>query len=233
MARPIYMEEVSFETARAAGARVTPHVDADNLATALRRVVKGEVRFDRGSRALYATDGSNYRQTPIGVVIPRDIEDVEAAVAVCREHGAPIFGRGGGTSLAGQCCNVAVCFDFSKYMNRVLQIDPERRLGRVQPGTILDDLRNRASQSGLTFGPDPATHTHCTLGGMVGNDSCGVHSVMAQFSGNGARTADNIDELEILTYDGLRMRVGATTPSELARIVEGGGRRGEIYARLQ
>ena len=208
-------------------------MNANALAADLRRVLRGEVRFDDGSRALYATDGSNYRQPPIGVVIPRDVEDVIRAVAVCRQHRAPIFGRGGGTSLAGQCCNTAVVFDCSKYMNQVLGVDPGRRLGRVQPGTILDDLRHAAERDGLTFGPDPATHTHCTLGGMAGNDSCGVHSVMAQFAGGGARTADNIEELEILTYDGLRMHVGRTTDEQLRVIVAEGGRRGEIYVALK
>jgi FAD/FMN-containing dehydrogenase len=145
-------------------------------------------------------------------------------------HAAPLFGRGGGTSLAGQCCNAAVCLDFSKYMNRVLEIDPGSRLGRVQPGTILGDLRRQAESHGLTFGPDPATHDHCTLGGMVGNDSCGVHSVMAAFASRGARTADNIDSLEILTYGGVRMRVGATPPDELQRIIAAGGARAASVA---
>ena len=208
-------------------------VPLDRLAADLRRVVRGEVRFDEGSRALYATDGSNYRQPPLGVVIPYDAADVEAAMAVCRAHDAPVFGRGGGTSLAGQCCNAAVCFDLSKYMNQVLDLDTGRRLGRVQPGTILDDLRRRANASGLTFGPDPATHDHCTIGGMVGNDSCGVHSVMAQFAGMGARTADNIEALEILTYDGVRMRVGTTTDDALEALTGRGGRQGEIYGRLK
>jgi FAD/FMN-containing dehydrogenase/Fe-S oxidoreductase len=181
-----------------------------SLASDLRRVVRGEVRFDAGSRALYATDGSNYRQPPIGVVIPRDVDDVVNAMRVCRGHGAPVFGRGGGTSLAGQCCNAAVCFDMSKYMNRVLEVDPARRLARVQPGTILDDLRHAAQRYGLTFGPDPSTHNHCTLGGMIGNNSCGVHSVMAQFYGPGPRTSDSIEALDILTYDGTRLTIGAT-----------------------
>src|SRR3954470_19307631 len=123
--------------ARPSNWRSADHVDVHALEAELRKTVQDEVRFDAGSRALYATDGSNYRQPPIGVVIPRDSADVEQAIAICRAHGAPIFGRGGGTSLAGQCCNVAVCFDFSKYMNRVLEIDADRRLGRVQPGTIL------------------------------------------------------------------------------------------------
>ena len=197
------------------------------LETELRRSVRGEVRFDAGSRALYSTDGSNYRQVPIGVTCPRDAADVEAIVAACRRHGAPVLSRGGGTSLAGQCCNVAVVMDFSKYMHRVLEVDPQRKLGRVQPGAVLDSLRDAAEQYRLTFGPDPATHNHCTLGGMVGNNSCGIHAQMA------GRTADNIHELEILTYDGCRMKVGATSDAELESIIRQGGRRGEIYQGLK
>ena len=217
MATPIYMHRAPGQP-----------LDAE-----LRRVVSGEVRFDSGSRALYATDGSNYRQPPIGVVIPRSVQDVEAALAVCRAHDAPIFGRGGGTSLAGQCCNAAVCFDFSKYMHRVLEIDERRHLARVEPGTILDTLRHAAQPRGLTFGPDPSTHNHCTMGGMIGNNSCGIHSVMAQFRGPGARTSDNVDWLDVLTYDGVRMRVGKTSPFELERLMREPGRRGEIYRRLK
>ena len=171
---------------------------------ALRAAIAGEVRFDRSARALYATDGSNYRQVPIGVVLPRDVDDVMATVALCRKFGAPLLCRGGGTSLAGQCCNVAVILDFSKYMARILEIDPVRRIARVQPGVVLDSLRAAAEKHHLTFGPDPATHDRCTLGGMIGNNSCGVHSVMA------GKTDDNIEALEILTYDGVRMKVGAT-----------------------
>src|SRR5919109_4314136 len=112
----------------------TGPVDAQALAAALREQIRGEVRFDAGSRALYATDGSNYRQVPIGVVIPRDLDDVIHTVAAAREFGAPILARGGGTSLAGQCCNVAVVMDFSKYVNHVVRIDPQRKLGTAQPG---------------------------------------------------------------------------------------------------
>lgn len=201
-------------------------VDAVQLAAALTGRIEGEVRFDDSARALYATDASNYRQVPIGIVLPRTKQDVVAAVATAREFRVPVLMRGGGTSLAGQCCNVAVVLDTSKYMNAVVQIDAERRFARVLPGTVLDDLRNAAEQFGLTFGPDPATHTHCTLGGMIGNNSCGVHSVMA------GRTSDNVEELEILTYDGARFRVGATSEAEIASIIGAGGRRGEIYARL-
>src|SRR5438876_6417945 len=153
--------------------RTSGDVDAEALATELRRRVSGEVRFDAGSRALYATDASNYRQVPIGVVIPRGPDDVIQTMAVAREFGAPVLCRGGGTSLAGQCCNVALVLDTSKYMNRILEIDPAKRIARVQPGVVLDRLRSAAEKHHLTFGPDPATHDRCTLGGMIGNNSCG------------------------------------------------------------
>jgi FAD/FMN-containing dehydrogenase/Fe-S oxidoreductase len=211
------------ELARAAKSAV---VDASGLASALTRHVRGDVCFDDGSRALYATDGSNYRQIPLGVVLPRSADDVIATISLAREYGAPILCRGGGTSLAGQCCNVAVVLDFTKYMAEILEIDPVRRIARVQPGVVLDRLRNAAEKHHLTFGPDPATHDRCTLGGMIGNNSCGVHSVMA------GKTDDNIEELEILTYDGLRLKVGQTSDAEFEKIVGEGGRRSEIYAGL-
>jgi FAD/FMN-containing dehydrogenase/Fe-S oxidoreductase len=201
--------------------------DATSLEADLRAAVRGDVRFDAGYRALYATDASNYRQVPIGVVCPRDADDLIAAVAACRRHGAPIVQRGGGTSLAGQCCNVAVVIDGSRHVRGVLAIDPERRLARVLPGTVLDDLRRAALPHGLTFGPDPATHGWCTVGGMIGNNSCGVHSLTT------GRTSDNVEELEILTPEGLRLRVGATPEREIDRIVRAGGRRGEIYRQLR
>ncbi len=218
------MQSNFAELARAAKSAV---VDANGLASALGRHLRGDVRFDDGSRALYSTDGSNYRQVPIGVVLPRDIDDVIAAISLAREYGAPILCRGGGTSLAGQCCNVAVVLDFTRYMKDIREIDPVRRVAHVQPGVVLDRLRNAAEKHHLTFGPDPASHDRCTLGGMIGNNSCGVHSVMA------GKTDDNIEELEILTYDGLRMRVGQTSDAELETITGEGGRRGEIYAGLR
>jgi FAD/FMN-containing dehydrogenase/Fe-S oxidoreductase len=200
--------------------------EAQALAAVLRRELRGEVAFDAGSRALYATDGSNYRQVPIGVVFPAGADDVEAAVAACRRFGAPLLARGAGTSLAGQACNVAVILDMSRHMDRILEVDPDRRLARVQPGVVIDRLRDAAEVHHLTFGPDPATHSHCTVGGSVGNNSCGVHALM-----NG-KTVDNIAELEVLTYDGLRMRVGPTGDAELAGIVAAGGRRGDLYRGL-
>lgn len=182
---------------------------SSDLAHDLREAIAGEVRFDAGSRALYATDGSNYRQVPIGVVIPRSADNIVAAMAICRRYGAPILARGGGTSLAGQCCNVAVVFDCSKYLNRIMWLDPEQKRARVQPGVVLDSLRDEAYRHKLTFGPDPATHNHNTLGGMIGNNSCGVHSVMA------GKTEENVEELDIVTYDGVRMRVAPPAYSNL------------------
>ncbi len=197
------------------------------LEAALRRELRGELRFDSAGRALYATDGSNYRHVPIGVVFPADIADVIAAMAICRDHDVPVLSRGAGTSLAGQTCNVAVVMDFSRHMNHILEVDPANHRARVQPGVILDHLRDAAELHGLTFAPDPATHSRCTIGGMVGNNSCGIHSVMA------GKTDDNIEQLDILTYDGIRMKVGATSDAELQSIMAQGGRCGQIYAGLR
>jgi FAD/FMN-containing dehydrogenase/Fe-S oxidoreductase len=203
-------------------------VDGRALARALAQEVRGEVRFSPGSRALYANDASLYRQVPIGVVIPRDAADVVAAVAICRSHGAPIGARGCGTGLAGQTVNEAVLFDFSKYMNEIVELDAEQRFARVQPGVVLDWLRDAAEEHELTFGPDPATHSRCTLGGMIGNNSCGTHSIMAGV------TADNIESLDVLLYDGTRMTLpSAIGEAELERTIASGGRVGEIYSRLR
>jgi FAD/FMN-containing dehydrogenase/Fe-S oxidoreductase len=202
------------------------------LADELGRTLAGEVRFDAGSRAAYSTDASNYRQVPIGVVLPRTVDDVLATVDACHRHGVPITSRGGGTSLAGQCTNVAVIIDFSKYLHHVVSIDPDARQAIVEPGCNLDTLRRAASEHGLTFGPDPATHDRNTLGGMIGNNSCGVHSVMTELDGPGPLTADQVVSLDVLTYDGHRMTVGATPPEDLARITAGSDRRAEIYRGL-
>ena len=200
---------------------------SDELERKLKETVRGEVRFDAGSRALYATDSSNYRQIPIGLVIPADEADVEATLAACRAVGAPILPRGAGTSLAGQCCNVAVVLDFSKYLNRIISLDPQAKVARVQPGIVLDRVRDAAEVHHLTFAPDPATHSRCTLGGMIGNNSCGVHALM------GGKTVDNVHALDVVLYDGTRMIVGSTTDAELDAIIAAGGRRGQIYAGLK
>ncbi|HET8923060.1 MAG TPA: FAD-linked oxidase C-terminal domain-containing protein [Candidatus Acidoferrum sp.] len=200
---------------------------ATEVENELKRVVRGEVRFDRGSRALCATDGSNYRQIPIGLIVPCDEQDVVAAVAACKKFGAPVLARGAGTSLAGQCCNVAVILDFTKYMNQIFEIDHERKFARVQPGVVLDSLRNRTEAHQLTFAPDPSTHNRCSIGGMIGNNSCGTHSLL------GGKTVDNVEELRILLYDGSQMTVGATSSSELDLIIAQGGRRADIYGKLR
>ena len=203
------------------------NIDAAALEAELRRTIEGEVRFDNGSKALYVSDASNYRQVPIGVVIPKSIEDVIATVAACRKFGAPVLSRGGGTSLAGQCCNVAVVIDWTKYMNNVLELNVREKFARVQPGTICDTLRNAAEEHALTWGPDPATHNHCTFGGMLGNNSCGAHAQMA------GKAVDNVESMEILLHDGTRMTVGWMTDSEMDQEIAKGGRSGEIYAQLK
>jgi len=202
-------------------------VDAAALEKALRPAVSGEVRFDAGSRALYATDGSNYRQVPIGVVIPKNRQDVIDAVAICRKFGAPLLSRGGGTSLAGQCCNVAVVLDWSKYMHRIVELNPQQKYARVQPGTICDTLRNAAEPHTLTWGPDPATHNHCTFGGMLGNNSCGVHAQMA------GKAGENVLSMDVLLYDGTQMTVGWMNEEQLDAKIAQGGREGSIYAQLK
>ena len=203
--------------------RFAAHRELESL---LKAALRGDVRFDMGSRALYAADASNYRQLPVGVVVPRDAADVEAALAACRATGAAVLARGAGTSLAGQCANVAVVFDYSQYMNRLGAIDPKARLAEVEPGIVLDRLREAAEQHHLTYAPDPATHSRCTLGGMIGNNSCGVHGLL------GGKVADNVESLDIVLYDGTRMTVGRTSPAELEVAIRAGGRTGKIYGGL-
>ncbi|MET1084770.1 MAG: FAD-binding oxidoreductase, partial [Burkholderiales bacterium] len=201
--------------------------EAGRLAERLRAAIQGEVRFDDGSRALYSADASNYRRIPIGVVVPKTIDDIVETVRACRDFGAPILPRGGGTSMCGQSVNVAVVIDASKYLNRVLQVDSTNHCAIVEPGVVCDALRDAAEEHALTFAPDPSTHSRCTLGGMIGNNSCGPHSVMA------GKTEENIEALEVLTYDGARFWVGPTGDAELEQIIREGGRRGEIYAGLK
>lgn len=202
-------------------------LDFAGLERVLRERVDGEVRFDAGSRGAYATDGSNYRQVPIGVVLPHSVEAGAETIAVCARFGAPVLARGGGTSLGGQCTNAAVVIDWTKHCNRVLSIDAEARTCVVEPGLVLDDLNGQLAAYGLKFGPKPSTHSHCALGGMIGNNSCGAS---AQAYG---KTVDNVRRLEVLTYDGIRMWVGKTTDAEYEEIVAAGGRRAELYRGLR
>lgn len=208
-------------------------IDIAGLESELKNAVKGEVRFDEGSRALYSTDGSNYRQIPIGVVLPKTEEDILNTITLCRKYKAPVLSRGGGTSLAGQTCNVAIVMDMSKYYNKILHIDTEQKLVSVQPGIVLDHMKNETEKVGLTFGPDPSTHNHCAIGGMLGNNSCGTHSVMSSFYSYGARMSDNLATMTIVTYDGIKMEVGPTSEEAFNKIVREGGRKAEIYLAMK
>ncbi|KWX01308.1 dimethylmenaquinone methyltransferase [Carbonactinospora thermoautotrophica] len=205
----------------------TSDVDVRGLERWLRETIAGTVGFDAGSRALYSMDASNYRRRPLGVVLPRDVDDVVATVAACREFGVPVVPRGGGTSIAGNATGEGVVIDTSRHLTRILQLDPDRRVARVQPGVVLDDLRAAAARYGLTFGPDPSTRSRCTLGGMIGNNACGSHSVAW------GTTADNVEELDVLLYDGTRLRVGPVPRAELDRLAARPGRAGQVYAALR
>ncbi|MEU8437646.1 FAD-linked oxidase C-terminal domain-containing protein [Streptomyces sp. NPDC029216] len=202
-------------------------VDLAGLERALRAEVDGEVRFDAGSRGAYSTDASNYRQVPLGVVLPRSVEAGARAVAVCARFSAPVLSRGGGTSLGGQCTNTAVVVDWTKYCDRLVSVDPGARSCVVEPGIALDELNRQLEPYGLKFGPKPATHSHCTLGGMIGNNSCGAS---AQAYG---KTADNVRRLEVLTYAGDRFWAGPTGPEEYERILAGGGARARLHRGLK
>ena len=203
-------------------------LDVRELERELKEKVRGEVRFDEGYRAAYSTDSSNYRQAPLGVVVPLDVEDVVSAMSACRRHGAPVSPAGCRTSLAGQMTNEVVIIDASRNLREVLEVDPEKRIARVQPGVIRDHLaKPLETEYGLSFPPDTSTHAFATFGGMIGNNACGAHSVMS------GRISDNVEDMEILLYDGTRMRVGSTGEEELERIIAEGGRKGEIYARLK
>jgi len=189
--------------------------------------VDGEIRFDAGSRAAYSTDSSNYRQLPLGVVVPRDVEAAVAALVICRRHGAPVVSRGGGTSLAGQCTNTAVVIDWSKYCHALLSVDAQARTCVVEPGIVLDVLNGQLAPYGLRYGPEPATHPNCTLGGMIGNNSCGA---TAQRTG---KVVDNIARLEVLLPDGTRFWCGETTDEQYARIEHRGDRRAAVYRQFR
>jgi FAD/FMN-containing dehydrogenase/Fe-S oxidoreductase len=202
-------------------------VDAGALARALAGKVDGEVRFGAASRGAYAHDGSNYRQPPIGVVLPRSPDAAVAALGVCAEFGAPVLSRGGGTSLAGQCCNEAVVIDWTKYCHHVVSVDPGGKSAVVQPGAALDKVNDAVRRYGLMVGPKPSTHVSCTIGGMIGNNSCGS---TAQAYG---KMADSVRRLEICTYDGLRTWTGLTSDADYAQIQAAGGRKAELYRRMR
>ncbi|TLS46619.1 FAD-binding protein [Streptomyces montanus] len=200
--------------------------DAAAVADALGRGDCGAVAGDAGSRAQYSADASNYRQIPLAVVFPRERQHVLNTLAVCRRLGVPVTSRGAGTSTSGQAVGPGVVLDFSRYFNRLLALDPQARTATVQPGIVLDDLQRAASGHGLLFGADPSTHSRCTLGGMIGNNACGSHSLAW------GRTADNVLELEVVTYRGTVVRLGEMTQQEIDEAVAAGDDRGRLIASL-
>jgi FAD/FMN-containing dehydrogenase len=209
-------------------------VDVAALRRRLEATVTGEVRFDRASIAIYANDSSNFRQVPIGVVVPKTVEDIVATHRACAAVGAPIVNRGGGTSLSGETVNNALVIDTSKYMTRIGEPDGDARTVHVQPGAINEQVNEHVGPKvNLVFGPDPSTHSRCTIGGNVGNNSCGIHSVQSQIYGPGPRTSDNTEALEVVTYDGERFWVGVDEEDRLDEIIAAGGRKGEVYAQLR
>lgn len=201
-------------------------IPVDQLFKTLRQHLEGEVSFDASAKALYARDASNYRQIPIGLIKPRHTQDYIRAIEICRQFQAPVLPRGAGTSLAGQACNFAVVIDTSRYLNRILEIHPSKNFAVVEPGVILDQLNAETARYGLTFGPDPATHSRCTIGGMIGNNACGVHSLRT------GRMSENVEALEILTYDGVCLSVGTTSEREREALLNAGGRIADVYGRL-
>jgi FAD/FMN-containing dehydrogenase/Fe-S oxidoreductase len=183
---------------------------AGRLQRGLREKIRGEVRFDDKSRLLYSTDASVYQILPVGVVIPRDAADVETTLRLAAEAGVAVLPRGGGTALAGQTVGEALVMDFTKYMNQVIEIDPDRRRARVQPGLRLDRLNRAAAPYGLHFGPDPATIRQCALGGMIGNNSCGARSLVY------GKTGDHVHSLECIMADGRCAHFGTMSRDEVA-----------------
>ena len=193
-------------------------MDLGELRSELRKAVRGEVAFDATARALTTMDASNYRRVPLGVVAPRDADDVAAALSVCSRLRVPVVARGGGTSIAGQATGTGVVLDFTRHMNRIVSLDARARTAVVQPGVVLDRLQEAAAPHGLRFGPDPSTHSRCTLGGMIGNNSCGSHSVAW------GTTADSVRELSVVTARGEFLSPGrfwSGAPEGLRALVEG------------
>ncbi len=209
-------------------------IDLRGLRKRLEETVAGEVRFDTASKALYATDASNYRQVPLGVVIPKTLEDIVCTHRACHEFGAPVLPRGGGTSLSGETVNFAVVIDVSKYLTQIGDADLGTQTVVCEPGVINEKLNEKTgAQIGMIFGPDPSTHSRCTTGGNIGNNSCGIHSVQSQLYGPGPRTSDSVEALEVVTYDGERFWVGVGEEDRLDEIIAAGGRKGEIYSKLR
>ena len=197
--------------------------ERDDIENALKRRVSGEVRFDAFSRVLYSTDASIYQMEPVGVVIPRNVEDVLAVIEVAKESGVPVLPRAGGTSLAGQTVNHAIVTDFSKYLNQIIEVNQEEQWARVQPGIVLDDLNRQLLPYGLMYAPDPTTSNRACVGGGVGNNSCGAHSVIY------GKTLDHIKEVSVILSDGTQSHFQEVDARELEAKLSGAGLESEIY----
>ena len=208
------------------------------LAERLRREIRGEVLFSRADRGRYATDASIYQIEPLGVIVPEEIGDVAAALAIAREEGVPVLPRGGGTSQCGQTVNRALVIDCSKHLRRILHIDAEARTALVEPGLVLGHLNDALRQHGLFFPVDPSTHARCTIGGMAGNNSCGSKSIRYGLM------ADNVRAIDAILADGtqhkfglLRDNIGADVPAGIAELIQrlralGAAEAEEIAARF-
>ncbi len=198
----------------------------DSLARHLRKHLAGEVRFDVGSRRIYSTDASIYQIEPLGFVIPKSAEDVVAAVQITAEMNVPITPRGGGTSLSGQSIGPGVVLDCSKYLNKVLDIDPVARTARVQPGVVLDAFNRALAPHNLLFGPEVSTSSRANLGGMMGNNSAGSRSIVY------GKTIDHVRRLDVVLADGSRASFGPVTPEEWDRRAQRHSLEGNIYRRV-
>jgi FAD/FMN-containing dehydrogenase/Fe-S oxidoreductase len=198
----------------------------NDLERELRRAIRGDVRFDPASKLLYSTDASMYQMEPVGVVIPRDADDVQAAHELVRKHGVAFLSRGGGTSLTGQTVNRALVLDFSRYMNNVLEVNVEERWARVQPGVVQDELNHHVRPQGLLFGPDTSTSNRATIGGMLGNNSGGSHSIAYGL------TVDHVLEFTALLADGTKVVFGELSPSAFEAKTRQPGLEGQIYREV-
>lgn len=195
----------------------------NDLERELSRVVAGEVRFDAMSRLLYSTDASMYQVDPVGVVMPRDADDVQAAITVARANGVALLPRGGGTSLTGQTVNHALVMDFSRSMHRILEVNRDELWARVQPGVVQDEINAHVRPFGLLFGPDTSTSSRATLGGMLGNNSGGSHSIAYGL------TVNHVIEITAILADGTRVVFGDVDDAAFAAKCRLTGLEGEIY----
>ncbi|MBI4265376.1 MAG: FAD-binding oxidoreductase, partial [Acidobacteria bacterium] len=197
--------------------------DAASLERELARQLEGEVRFDSVSRALYSTDASVYQIEPLGVVIPRTRDDLVRTVRVCAEYRCPLTMRGGGTSQAGQAIGAGVVVDTSKYLNRILEVRPEERRARVEPGVVLDELNAALRPHGLRFAPDVSTASRATIGGMMANNSSGARSILY------GKTIDHVVEQDVMLSDGSIVRFGPLSSEQLAAACAGQGLEADCY----